>query len=260
MSEQRESERFDLVRPPVTRVRLGLYFEPIPDLSLSRVAGFVAQVATDFPTIQERLPLLSPWNTDNLASVLVSESGQPPFPLVTMTTSSGNTEIGFQGDRFTLAWSFDGAEPGYPGYPILREQLAEMFGLFCGAVEAGIGMPVSPIKAQCFYLNTLTEMPGAALAVYMLTGQEDVTPRALLDRRRYVGSRVTFTPPSPDVEVEAGVDSESDDASTLWIRATAEAEGDALVSLDTAHDALIDQFIALTPDWMRQGWNDDSHE
>jgi len=248
---------FRLRRPPVTRVRLGLFFEPLEDIGVTDASEFVANFRPSFPDVVERLPLLS-WQEDpQPGSVLVRANSTPAFPLVSMTSATGDREISFQADRFVLAWTFDEGAGPYPGYDELSAQLRGMFDEFSAVLVAGGVPPLRVHQAQCFYLNTVRELPGTALAVYLLTGEERVSARDLLSGRTYAGARVRLPLEAAlPAQLQAGVDSESDDAAILWLRVTVDNPDDeATDPLDLAHDLLIERFVSLTPNWLREDWN-----
>jgi len=255
--------RFELNAPPVRRVRMTLYFKEMDELRVSALSNFIEELRGAYPEIREQFPLASRPTEDSSPGVFVSSRTAMPFPLLSFANPESGQVVSFQSDRFSLAWNFgnESDDSHYPGYESLRDQLARLFKIFSEAVHGQLGeMPVAN-RSQCWYLNSVNELPGAGLALYLLTGQEDVTARAGLQSRTYAGARVRLNVESDGLvkRVSAGVDSPNDDETTLWIRVTSEAEAtdpDALDLLDSAHDELIRNFVQFTPNWLRSKWGE----
>lgn len=251
--------RFELDRPPVVRVRMTIYFEELASLVLSQVAGFVVETRNAYPDVSERFPLPRISDTNGDEGYASSFSGLP-FPLVTMTAADSESEISFQADRFSLTWKFDPRESNkhYPGFKALKAELNSSFRRFADSIAAA-GFGLSGLSSQVLYRNSVTELPGAGLALFLLTGRDDMTASHVTDDRTYAGTRIRFPANDERVRrsVSAGVDSPDDDSTMLWIKVSSESEElGAFELLEDAHAELIRRFIQFTPDWLRTSWGD----
>jgi uncharacterized protein (TIGR04255 family) len=254
-------QAFALERPPVTRVRATVFFEHIAGLRLTGLSGFLQAFKGEFPLVKEQFPIPSLDDRTGEGEFVALES--LPLPLVIMEAVDGNRELSFQSDRFSLSWRFDtdaGNPKEYPGFEVLRAQLARAYEAFRSEVTS-LGHPVTFARAQCLYHNELTEIPASGIALYLLTGREELTARELFASRTYSGVRVRYPlkDNAYDVRVSAGVDSETEQSSDLWIKVSVSADDhpDELGLLNYAHDRLIEQFIAYTPPWLRESWGED---
>lgn len=249
--------RLRLARPPVIRVRTTIYFAEVENLTLSELAPFVVEMSQSYPSISEQFPL-PPIGDDGSVVGFASRSSGLPMPLVSMVADSEN-EISFQADRLSLSWNFDPLKPDkiYPGFELLREELWQAFSTFEEQLQS-LGHQLAIQASQVLYRNSVNELPGAGVALYLLTGLENITARHITDDRTYAGARLRFPANEGGIRrsVAAGVDSSSDETTVLWIKVLSRPAGSesAFVLLDDAHDESIRRFIQFTPGWLRETW------
>jgi hypothetical protein len=174
------------------------------------------------------------------------------LPQVEMTSANGDRSLEFQADRFSLSWRFHEGT-SYPGFDVLHEEIAERFAQFTTHVTKAFGGAIDVRRAGCFYSNEITEIPGPALAAFLLTGTEAVSSASLLNQRTYVGARISETVGSCAVEV--GLDVSSDEICTYWLRSTSASTDETTSLLEEAHGTLIERFVGLTPAWLVQEWD-----
>ncbi|RFA12181.1 hypothetical protein B7R22_17285 [Subtercola boreus] len=244
------------------RVRMTFFFKELAALQVTSLSAFIDNLRSAMPDVSEEFPL--PMRDDATGvGVFVSSRTALPFPLISFRDPSTGRGIHFQADRFSLTWEFygEGEEKRYPGFVDLREQFVIAYGKFCTAIGEQMGAIPDVTGAQCLYHNAISEIPGAGLALYLLTGRDDLTAREVIRNRTYAGARVRFPLLGPiESKVSAGVDTPSDDESDLWIKvssATPESDSslrDPYDLLDEAHDVLIRHFIQFTPEWLREQW------
>lgn len=240
-----------------------LYFNEIDGLRVSGLSAFIEQLRLSYPEIQEQFPLAAVLKKDDDPGVFVSARTAMPFPFLSFSDPKTGQIVSFQSDRFSLTWNF-GNESGdnhYPGYVSLRDQLATLFESFSVAVNDQSGETPVVVRSQCRYYNSVTELPGTGLALYLLTGREDLTARDALQSRTYAGARVRIQVETDGLssKVSAGVDSPNDDETVLWFNVVSEseqAERGGFDLLDGAHDELIKSFVQFTPTWLRDKWGE----
>lgn len=249
MDDRGALREFRLRRPPVTQVRLTLFFVKRDELRLTGITGLIDEFSRVYPNVEERLPLLG-WEEESQSEAMVELSMS--LPQVEMTSENGDRSLEFQADRFSLSWRFhEGAS--YPGFEVLHAEIAARFGQFTTHVTKAFGGAIHVRRAGCFYSNDISEIPGPALAAFLLTGSEAVSSASLLNQRTYVGARVSET--VGNCAVEVGLDASSDEISTYWLRSTSDAISETTDLLEEAHGTLIERFVGLTPAWLVQEWD-----
>ena len=150
-------------QPPVTRVVLGLAFEPLPKLRASHLGVFWDHMNSrgGFPlldefehstTIREHFDELGNRSDDNLA---LEALDSPAVPRVVMSSSDGHSQIAVQDDLLQVSWLRANDGQPYPRYEWVRDRFSETFAswqAFLGKQEFGL---VRPVQADVSYSNDL---------------------------------------------------------------------------------------------------------
>lgn len=254
--------RLEFDRPPVVSVSLTVFFEPVNGLQASHLSSLRERWRDHYPNLAE-LPPLRPRNRGGDEATLVPIESWP-CPYVMFSSDDDQSSIAIQGDRFIRSWSFNAEDAGddlYPGYEVMRSDLAQHFDEFTKTIESELEQTVVITGSECDYLNLLdNDIPTESLMVGVMTKWSTDVEDPVSSALTYGGVRLHLCE-SPELEgcaVTLRLDVDRD-APTLGIDSAfelSENEGDVvdLGGLDRAHEKLIDAFLDYTSDGMQVKW------
>jgi uncharacterized protein (TIGR04255 family) len=256
MKSQSSVQQLEFGKPPLREVVFAISFAPLESFRASHVGAFWAQVRNDFPTTEDKQPLVT---SDGF---IFSESVGFPLPRVWLVHKDKNLLLQIQTGRFIVNWRTFAGDVPYPGFDAALKIWSEWWQRFCGfLVDAGVG-DLKPTGAELTYVNHLEIGEGWASRADIGQVFRDFSWNKRSSGITPAGAAFSLTFEFDSVklrtEVKSGKKSD-DDQRELFVfelRASSNTELGSLDSLHSwysdAHAKLKNVFIELTTDKIRK--------
>src|SRR5262245_53873841 len=138
--------------PPINELVIGVYFSrELHALRAEHVGLFWSSIRSEFPTIQQQQPILSPVFS-TLPVLAVGEIF--PVPRFWIESLDGEMLIQVQRNAFLLNWRKK--EGRYPHFEAVKKSFDRNFGLFMHFLEKELRLPSPEIQvAELTYINLI---------------------------------------------------------------------------------------------------------
>lgn len=263
----------DFANPPVIEVALSAVFQPLQGYTSAHGGLFWAEVAADFPRVEEQAPIDIPEESESLQAVEGGVRFQAmkdfPGPRLWLISEDGTELLQLQNDTFSCNWRQQVPGAPYPHYEHVKAQFENRFRSFIGFAErAGLGAIV-PARCEVSYVNHIPAGQGwerfgelhkilagfAAKQATVLPEPEEVRYNARFAMRdssgRFIG-RLTVSA-QPAIRRQ---DKKPLITLTLTSRGRPVGSGTSgvLNFFDLGHEWIVQGFTDLTTDQMHRLW------
>lgn len=261
-----DSPKYD--RPPVRRITLTVYIEPLENFDLQMVGQLQQRWSERFPAMSQSFPLSRPDELPRTSPL----SAQWPMPAVTQVASSLSRSISYQFDQISLSWIFDSeaADTTYPGYEALSKELDATFKYFAEVVERLGDTPLRVQASRCSYENVFDDIEGVDWLVGYISNWSERSAQQRLDGAEYVGFRFRKNTENDQLNTSRTVSTQLDAGEIFGITmldidvlsmpkpdSELVAEDPAVAArklLEDAHNVLISTFESLASEELRTAW------
>lgn len=245
--------------PPVREVALTVFFDRIPTLQTINLARLRVNWMETYPNVNE-VPPRPPFRGERSYAEFLGSNSSWPMPFTTFSDDFGDHVIQLQADRFGIVWSFAKYRRGYPGYERLSQELFSRFEEFQAEVSRELGIDTTVTDIDLEYTNEVENYSPEQLALGILTGWRDVpltvNQADLAGLCLHYCDDLDIGDGALTISVETPSGTDRTDTCSLELNVTARVtdQRDVHLSMESAHDLLVNRFVSLLNDDLRRQW------
>jgi uncharacterized protein (TIGR04255 family) len=151
-----------MVYAPIVQLLFTLQFEEsLPPLNALHIASYCQSLNTRFKRFEQGEPAgPMPYRFEHLGGSEEAPVVVATMPRIQLTSADGTRALFFQNDRFSYGWLRAeplNADPSYPGYETVRDELGMEFAHFCDHVEGMIKVRPTIGVTELAYTDALPD-------------------------------------------------------------------------------------------------------